>query len=406
MTGKRILESILVKPAGPDCNLACDYCFYRAKESLFPDRKQHRMGPEILEETIKQLMAGSGRQVSIVWQGGEPSLMGLDFYQRAVELEMKYGRDKTAGNGFMTNGLLLNRDWARFFKKYNFLVGLSLDGPEHIHDRYRKAPGGKGSWSGIVDRARLLLDEGASVNAVSVVNDYSVNFPEEIYGFHKDLGLTFMQFIPIVETDPHRPDRAAPFSVSGPAYGNFLCRLLELWLADFKNGLAVTSIRLFDSLFHHYIGLTPPDCTLRQTCGPYLVVEHNGDVYSCDFFVEPEWKLGSVLSGRLDLMLNGDVQNRFRQMKAEVPDECQGCQWLALCRGGCIKDRRRDPRDRGLNHFCAGFKMFMKKADPVFKKLALDWRAGSQRQEPRKIGRNSLCPCGSGLKYKRCCGKG
>ena len=406
MAEKKILESILVKPAGPDCNLACDYCFYRAKESLFPDRKQHRMSPEILEETIKQLMAGSGPRVSLAWQGGEPSLMGLDFYQRAVELEMKYGRDKTVGNGFMTNGLLLNRAWARFFKQYNFLAGLSLDGPEHIHDRYRKAAGGKGSWSRIVDRARLLLDEGAGVNAVSVVNDYSVNFPEEIYEFHKDLGLTFMQFIPIVETDPQKPDRAAPFSVSGRAYGLFLSRLLDLWLADFKNGLATTSIRFFDSLFHYYIGLTPPDCTLHQTCGPYLVIEHNGDVYSCDFFVEPEWKLGSVLNGRLDAMLNCEKQNRFRQMKALLPGECRACQWHSLCRGGCIKDRRRDPRDGGLNHFCMGFKMFMEKADPVFKKLALDWEAEKQKRNNRKIGRNSPCPCGSGLKYKRCCGRG
>jgi len=370
---KKPLDSLLVKPAGPDCNAACGYCFYRDKAGLFPGGPVHRMSLEVLEETIRQALGYGGRQVNFGWQGGEPTLMGLDFFRKAVELQDRHGRGKRAANGLQTNGLLLDREWARFLRENGFLVGLSLDGPEEIHDRYRRTAAGRGTWKDVVAKARMLLEEGVMTNALVVVNDHSVHFPREIYGFLKGLGLTHMQFIPCVETGPDDPVRAAPFSVGGEELGRFLGEVFDLWVGDFKDGLATTSVRFFDSVFHTYVGLPPPECTLFAACGGYLVVEHNGDVFSCDFFVEEAWRLGNVMSGRLDHMLNSARQREFGRRKAALPAKCRVCQWLFRCRGGCPKDRLRDPRDGGLNHFCRAFETFFEHADARLRELAESW---------------------------------
>jgi uncharacterized protein len=375
---RKALTSILVKPAGPDCNMACGYCFYRDKSAVFPETGVHRMRDDVLEETMRQSLEAAAPAVSVGWQGGEPTLMGLPFFRRAVELQIRHGRGKAVANGLQTNGLLLDRAWAKFLREYRFLVGLSLDGPEHVHDRYRRSAGGGPSWAAVVERARMLLEEGVETNALVVVDDYSLDFPDEIYGFLKELGLVHMQFIPCVETDPADPSRAASFSASSAAYGDFLVRLFDLWLGDFRNGEPTTFIRLFDSLFFLYVDRKPPDCTLLPECGTYLVVEHNGDVFACDFFVEEKWRLGNVMNGRLVHMLNSARQAEFGKRKAAVPRACQSCAWLALCLGGCPKDRLRDPRDGGLNHFCSGTKRFLAHADPSFRRLAEDWR---RRQE-------------------------
>jgi uncharacterized protein len=276
----------------------------------------HRMNEQILEEIIRQVMTQGIQQVSFGWQGGEPTLMGLPFYEKTVALQQRYGNNQSVANGLQTNGLLIDRHWAQFLKKYSFLVGLSIDGPEEIHNRYRLNSSGKGSWSRAVHSARLLLDADVAVNALTVINDYSVSFPEEIYQFHKDLGLRYMQFIPCIEPDPFDPNYLAPFSLSSQNYGQFLCSIFDLWLADFKDGQPTISIRHFDSLLHCYMGLDAPECTLEQTCGDYLVIEHNGNVYSCDFFVEPEWRLGNIADGNLIDMLNSSRQQEFGLRKA------------------------------------------------------------------------------------------
>ena len=409
---KKKLSSVLIKPAGPDCNMACTYCFYLEKSGLFPGSKTHRMSEDILEETVKQVLTQGEREVSFGWQGGEPTLMGLPFFRKAVEFQQHYGRGQVVGNGLQTNGLLINREWAEFLHDYKFLVGLSLDGPEHIHNRYRLMGNGKGSWSRVVEKARLLLEKDVATNALTVVNDFSVNFPEEIYAFHKSLGLNFMQFIPCLEPDPKDPSRVAPFSAPAEEYGRFLCRVFDLWLDDFDGTVATTSIRFFDSLFHLYVDMPAPECTLLKECGVYVVVEHNGDVYACDFFVDPEWKLGNILSGRLIDMLNSAKQNGFGQLKSRLPEECRKCPWLRTCRGGCTKDRIHNPSNTELNHYCQSYKMFFEHADERFKELAADWK---RRQMPMdrggpggglpKVGRNDPCPCGSGLKFKKCCGR-
>jgi uncharacterized protein len=414
---RKSLDSVLIKPAGPDCNLDCTYCFYLDRASQFPGAKVHRMSEHVLEETVKQVLQQGSRHVSFGWQGGEPTLAGLPFFQKAVEFQIKYGNGRSVGNGLQTNGILLDRDWADFLREYNFLVGLSLDGPEHIHDHYRSFKGGQPSWKEVVDRAHLLLDAGVDVNALTVVNDYSVQFPEEIYNFHKELGLNYMQFIPCVETDPSDSSKAAAFSVSAESYGTFLIKLFDLWQADFDGPVATTSVRFFDSIMHKYVGLNAPDCTMLQTCGVYVVIEHNGDIYACDFFVEPEWKLGNLLEGSIVEMLNSPLQSKFGSWKSELPEKCVLCQWLRPCRGGCTKDRVRDPRDNNLNHFCQSYMMFFEHADSRFKELARDWIernaapvapthefAQEKQKTPAEIDRNALCPCGSGKKYKKCCG--
>jgi uncharacterized protein len=408
------LTSILIKPAGPDCNMSCNYCFYQKKSKIFPETSIHRISIDILEETIRQVLEEAKTPVSFNWQGGEPTLMGLSFFQKAIDLQKKYGVGKTVGNTLQTNGLLLNREWAAFLKENQFLVGLSLDGPEHIHNRYRFLKGGKGSWSHVVDKAKLLLDCGVAVNTLTVVNDYSVHFPEEIYVFHKNLGLTYMQFIHCLEPDPSNPDKEAYFCPSPEAYGEFLIKLFNLWMEDFKYDRATTSVRFFDSIFYTYVGLEPPECTFLPECGIYVVVEHNGDVYPCDFFVEPRLKLGNIMEKKLIIMLNSNSQETFGKLKSALPKACLSCRWLYHCQGGCPKDRRYNPTDPEVNYFCDSFKMFFERADSRMKQLAIRWKqeqemASKERywrnvSQPKKIGRNEPCPCGSGLKYKNCCG--
>lgn len=399
------LDSLLIKPAGPDCNMACSYCFYLKKSRLFPGTQVHRMSETVLEETVRQVLSQDCPGVSIGWQGGEPTLMGLSFFEKAVQFEKRYGYGKTVGNGLQTNGILIDARWARFLRTYNFLVGLSLDGPEHIHDHYRAVRGGQNSWSRVVNSAKRLLDSDVEVNALTVVNDYSSQFPEDIYAFHKSLGLTYMQFIPCVEMDPFDPTRAASFSVSPERYGDFLCTLFDLWMANFRRGKPTTSIRFFDSVLYAYADLPPPECTLLPTCGVYVVVEHNGDVFSCDFFVEEPWNLGNVLTGNLKDMLNSPTQAKFGHMKWALPAPCLRCEWLKQCQGGCTKDRIRDPRDGGLNHLCQSYKMFFDHADGRLTELTQQWKWGESRgNQTVKVGRNEPCPCGSGEKYKKCCG--
>ncbi len=369
---RKVLSSVLIKPSGPDCNLNCDYCFYLDKSELF-EGKKHRMSPETQEELIRQLMDQSSSQLSVTWQGGEPTLMGLEFYQRAISLYQKYGRNKSVSNALQTNGLLLNEEWASFLKNYNFLVGLSIDGPQHIHDHHRKLINNKGSWERVYATAQMLLNKGVEVNSLSCITSYSTKYPLEIYSFLKQTGFKWMQFIPIVEKDKNDNSRAADFSVTGKEYGKFLRVIFDLWLRDNQSGIDTTSVRHIESTFYRYVGFESPECTLKKECGIYLVIEHNGDVFACDFFVLPKWKLGNIHNDRLIDMLNSDKMNSFGERKTKLPPNCTKCKWLNYCFGGCPKDRNNDPRDQGMNHFCESYKMFLEHADPVLKQMAKTW---------------------------------
>ena len=414
----RPLTNVLVKPAGPDCNLACRYCFYLEKEHLFPETRRHRMSDRVLEEMTRQVMTLGGPSVAFGWQGGEPTLMGLDFFRRAVALEQRYGRDgQTVGNGIQTNGLLIDDEWCQFLREYHILVGLSLDGPQHVHDHYRQTRNGQPTWERVVSAARRMMSQNVDVNALAVVSDYSARHAREIYGYLVELGFRFLQFIPCVESDHDHPDRCAPFSVSGEAYGAFLCEVFDAWKESFRDGVPQISVRWFDSVFATYVGAEVPECTLLEECGAYVVVEHNGDVYSCDFFVEPRWGLGNVLDGSLLDFLNCPTQAAFGRMKSKLPQECRTCRWLPHCHGGCTKDRLADPRDCGSSHFCKSYQMFFEHANTDLRALARRWLANQGQLVPdstrldtasspdqrRKVGRNDPCPCGSGKKYKHCC---
>ncbi|MCK5738124.1 anaerobic sulfatase maturase, partial [bacterium] len=375
----KMLNSILIKPSGPDCNMACHYCFYLEKAALFKEKEVHRMSNELLEITVRQMLEQGGRDVSFGWQGGDTTLMGLDFYSQAVSFQKKYARPgQVIGNGFQTNGVLIDADWAKFLHENNFLVGLSLDGPQHIHDRYRCLANGQSSWQRVCEARDIMLENQVEVNGLVVVTDYSVQFPEEIYQYHKANGLMYQQYIPCVE--PAQPDSEEPagFSVSGPAYGEFLCRLFDLWLADFIDGKPTISIRWFDSLFYSYVGMPAPECTLLKECGVYVVVEHNGDIYSCDFFVLPEWKLGNVMTHRLVDALNSPRQQQFGYQKSNLPEKCRNCRWLSHCFGGCPKDRLPT-----ISHFCEGYQQFFEYADDTFQNLAAKWKL-EQRREYKK----------------------
>jgi len=367
------LSNVLIKPAGPDCNLACDYCFYLGKASLFPKEAKHRMSEDILRELMRQLAEQGTRQISVAWQGGEPTLMGVGFYQKVVDFQDQFKSGKMIGNSLQTNGLLIDDSWVSFLRENNFLVGLSIDGPQHIHDYYRKDRGGNGSWERVATTASIMLGNGVAVNAITTVNAYSVRYPDEIYDYLKTVGFRYLQFIPIVESFEN--DRGIKsFSVRPKEYGRFLIRLFDRWQEDFQNGEPTMSIRFFESLFFRYVDMQPPDCTLMKCCGPYVVVEHTGDVYSCDFFVEPAWKLGNITENRLIDMLNSPRQQTFGNQKAELPKKCLKCPWLSFCFGGCPKDRFRDSRTRGLNYFCEAIIMFQEYADPHFRRLAKEWR--------------------------------
>jgi len=331
------------------------------------------MSAVVQEELIRQVMQQSGDEIAFAWQGGEPALMGLDFYKRAVELELKYGHGQSVGNGFQTNGILLDREWARFFKEYDWLIGLSLDGPEHIHDHYRRDKGNHPTWKLVEDNARMLLSEGVAVNAMCCITDYSADKAEELYNYYKSLGITWMQFIPVVETDPADRSQVAPFSLTAEKYGQFLITLFDLWIADFKNGESNTSVRQFESVFYSYVGQEAPECTMMKTCGAYVVIEHNGNVYSCDFFVENNHRLGNIRHSKIINLLNSKKQIDFGNAKTILPRKCRVCQWYPKCFGGCTKDRVKDPQDHHQPRFCRSYELFFEHADAELIKIAVRW---------------------------------
>ena len=363
------LSSILIKPAGPSCNLNCDYCFYLKKKDLF-EGNDFKMSESTLEELIRQAMEQSGNEINFLWQGGEPTLMGLDFFKLVIEYQIKYGKGKTVGNGLQTNGTLLDHKWIPFLAKHNFLVGLSIDGPEKIHDHYRKYKNKKGSWKQVMESYLKMKEAGIAVNAMATLTKYSANSPLDTYDFFKKLELDFIQFIPVFETNSQGIE---DFSVSAEAYGNFLVKIWRLWLQDFMIGKA-PNIRTFEAIFGNYVGTGASECTFSNECGNYLVVEHNGDVFSCDFFVEPEWKLGNISTHSLKSMLNSAKQKRFGLQKTFKNSECKNCVYYPYCNAGCLKYRVLQKNGEPHNFFCKAYKQFFKEAHPILLNLAKQWK--------------------------------
>lgn len=336
---------------------------------------KHRMTDATLERVIRDMFSFSDAP-TFVWHGGEPTLAGLEFFVGVTNIQKFYAKGRPYYNSLQTNGTLINEEWTHFLKKENFMVGISLDGPEDIHDHYRKDHNGNGTFRKVFDKAAMLLEHKVAVNILTTVNSHSVKYPEKLYKFFVKNGFYFMQFIPVVEQDSLNPEIAAPYSVDAGEYGIFLNRLFNLWIKDFdtKRLKQKTAIRFFDTLIQKYVGMTPDHCIFQKECVSYLVVEHNGDIFPCDYLVSQDSCIGNIYKTSICNAFNSDAHINFGKQKADLGVKCQCCQWLDLCYGGCIKDRIRDPRDNGHNHFCQSYQLFFRHAEKNLKKLARLYR--------------------------------
>jgi serine-type anaerobic sulfatase-maturating enzyme len=417
---------VMAKPTGPRCNLDCAYCFFLKKERLYPG-SDFRMSDEVMESYVRQTVeAHQVPEVTIAWQGGEPTLMGLDFFRRSVELQKKYAKPGTRiENTFQTNGILLNDEWCQFFQENNFLIGLSLDGPKELHDFYRKDRGGHGTFNRVLRAGRLLQKHKVEFNILCTVNSKNSNHPLEVYRFFRDeLGAHYIQFIPIVERDNEtgyqEGNKVTDRSVRPDQLGRFLIGIFDEWV---KKDVGNTFVLNFDGALAGWLGMAGTVCIFGPTCGLGMALEHNGDLYSCDHFVEPNHYLGNILKTPMIDLVASEKQRRFGQgKKASLPRYCRKCDVLHICNGECPKNRFLETPDGepGLNYLCAGYKAFFKHADKPMRIMADLIRRGKLAEEVMKVigaeekarervsmkpVRNEPCFCGSGLKFKKCHGK-
>lgn len=375
---------VMVKPAGALCNLACRYCYYLEKGELYRTRKTNRMTDEMLEKfTEAYIQSQPVPYVLFTWHGGESLLRDISFYRKALHYQRKYAGGRHIDNCLQTNGILLNDDWCRFFKDNNFLIGISIDGPEHVHDRYRSDRGGRGTFARVMRGIELLQKHGVEFNTLSVINDYSVRYPVEIYRFFKEIGSRYMQFSPIVERWGDRPDglellppgkfpdsEITPWSVDPLEYGKFYCEMFDEWVL---HDVGQFYVQLFDATLAGMAGEAPGVCLYAPTCGHAAAIEYNGDVYACDHFVFPEYKLGNLNTRTLVEMMLSDRQLRFGKDKKErLPHQCKECRFLDLCNGECPKNRIAvtEKGEEGLNYLCAGLKMYFEHVLPYMEFMA------------------------------------
>ncbi len=358
------IMSVLVKPVSFHCNLACKYCFYLPKSTLYPGTEFHRMSDRVLRELIAQLMSLSLDQVSFCWQGGEPLLAGLNFYRNVVKYQSLFQvPGQRVDNNIQTNGTLINEEWARFFKAYNFLVGVSLDGPKSLHDLYRRDPIGNPSYDRVMNGIQWLKRYNVDFNILVLLNNWNVKYPRRLYSFLLKEGFHYLQFIPCVEKDPVKGS-TADYSITPEEYGRFLCTVFDEWIRD---GIPKIYIRDFEAILISYVYGQSPICTYSRECGGYVVVEYNGDVYPCDFHVDPEWLLGNLMEQPLEEIITNKKFTKFKKMKERLSIRCRGCPWLQYCRGGC--PRHWNINSMNSNYFCPSYKMFFEHAHREFLRL-------------------------------------
>ena len=441
---------VIAKPIGPICNLRCAYCFYLQKENLYPKGERWRMSDETLDAYVRQYLEAQPeevREIDFAFQGGEPTLVGLDFFRRVVELQKKYARaGMRIHNSLQTNGILLDDRWCEFLKEHDFLVGLSIDGPVNHHNKYRLDKQGRGTFDRVTRAMRRLFRHGVEFNALCCVNHSNGEHPERVYRFFRDSGIEFIQFIPIVERldapRPATPDGAGEGCVVGrpahnvadpeklvsdrsvrPAqFGRFLIGVFEEWV---RNDVGRIFVRDFDQALAAWSGVGASLCIYARECGRATAIEHNGDLYRCDHFVDAEHKLGNIHEAPIKELVNSPGQAQFGRDKWEkLPGCCRECDVLFACHGACPKDRflRTPDGEPGLNYLCEGYKMFFAYVGSSMQFMADELRAGrpaggimrelrAQRERAREaadtggqaLRRNDPCPCGSGRKYKQCC---
>ncbi len=394
---KPIRFCIMAKPIGPACNLRCQYCFYLEKEALL-DNGDHRMNDEVLETYVRKYIESQpGREpIEFHWQGGEPMLIGLDFYLKAVEFQRRYAHGRQITNSLQTNGTLLNEEWGRFLSKGNWMVGLSLDGPKEIHDTYRLDTRGQGSFDSVMRGLEILKENNVEFNVLASVTPASTDQPLKVYDFLKQSGVKFVQFMPIVE---RLPDQAAeelglqlavgvhsgeavkdvrmtPWSVEPEAYGEFLCSIFDKWV---HNDVGDLFIMNFEWALTNYMGKPAGVCQWMPKCGHSPIIEHNGDVYSCDHYMYPEYRLGNILTDDLQEIMQSDLQQNFGDAKFDaLPKYCKECPVGPACWGECPKRRfcQTPDGEPGLNYLCAGYKKFFQHAAPYFHEMVKMMNSG------------------------------
>jgi uncharacterized protein len=408
---------VLAKPTGAICNLDCAYCFYLDKENLYPGSR-FRMSDAILERYIRQLIESSARgAVTVAFQGGEPTLMGLDFFRRALEYERRYARPgMTFENTVQTNGTLLDDEWCAFFHEHKFLIGISIDGPRALHDTYRVDKGGKPTFDSVMRGLRLLQKHRVDYNVLTTVNRQNADHPLEVYRFLRDeVGTTWMQFIPVVERvlGSVVSDR----SVRPEQFGDFLIAIFDEWV---RRDVGKVFVQTFESAVRNWLGLSSSGmCVFDATCGHGLALEHNGDLYSCDHFVDRSHLLGNIGESHMHELSALPAQRAFGNDKTDgLPRYCQECDVRFACHGECPKNRftKTPDGEPGLNYLCAGYKAFFHHVGAPLELLAhlvrlqrpaseimqvLAERQSAPKSKAR-VGRNAPCPCGSGRKFKKC----
>lgn len=360
---------VMLKPAGAHCNLACKYCYYLEKNKLYPTAQRHLMSDEMLEQfTREYIEVQTMNQVLFTWHGGEPLLRSIDFYRKALSLQQKYAGGRRIDNVIQTNGTLLTDEWCEFFAQNHWLVGISIDGPQPDHDHYRLTAAGKPSWQKVMQGIKLLKKHGVEWNAMAVVNAYNVNHPLEFYRFFKENGCQFLQFTPIVERQTRHEDGRtlasladkneiplSEASVTPEQWGYFLCAIFDEWV---RKDVGKIFVEIFDCTLANWMGVSPGICAYSKECGHAGVMEHNGDVYSCDHFVFPEYKLGNIRDHSLIDMLYGEQQQEFSRLKhSSLPRQCKECDMEFACHGECPKNRFMKDKygDSGLNYLCPGY---------------------------------------------------
>ncbi len=373
---------LLAKPAGSRCNLACKYCYYLEKSKLYADSPEEVMSDELLEKFIHDYIAAQTLpDVLFTWHGGETLMRPLSFYKRVVELQKKHAAGHRIDNCLQTNGTLLTDEWCEFFRQEGWLVGVSIDGPQEFHDEYRRNRAGRPSFQQVMRGIRLLQKHGVEWNALAVVNDFNADYPLDFYHFFKEIGCHYLQFTPIVERLEHHSDGRtlaavdeagagglADWSITPEQWGNFLCTIFDEWV---RHDVGEYFIQLFDSTLANWMGQQPGICTLAKTCGHAGAIEWNGDVYSCDHFVFPQYRLGNIRTQSLIDMMYSPRQQAFGQAKqTSLPRQCRECQYLFACNGECPKNRfcHTDDGEPGLNFLCQGYHQFFAHVAPY-----MDW---------------------------------
>ena len=407
---------IFTKPVGSICNLDCHYCYYLRKELLYPKGELFRMPEDILERYIIQhIDASPAPVINFSWHGGEPTLLGLDYFRKIVALQRKHQPpNRRITNGMQTNGTLLDEDWCRFLAAEGFAVGLSLDGPREMHDRYRVTKGQNPSHKQALRGYKLLRQHRIPCDILCVVHAENVPHPTQVYRFFKEIKAQYIGFLPLVEPQPGGEGGVSHRTVPAEAWGHFLCTVFDEWK---DQDIERLKVQIFEETARIGLGQEHALCIFRKTCGDVPVIEHNGDFFSCDHFVNAEHRLGNIRETPLVDFLEGPAQRAFGQVKWDsLPRYCRACEVRDMCNGGCPKDRILQTPDgeTGLNYLCAGYKRFFVHCQPFVAELSALWRRqprerpmppaqvkGSQAKP--KTGRNDPCPCGSGQKYKKCC---